>query len=108
MPESGPALVHHLSLLLRVKILADLAHDAQHLTLPGFQQRRILLDEIEDIFLRFARIPARLLRRFFAFDARQGLPQRVHLALQILFAAFLARFLSTREIFCGRLYLSTP
>ena len=106
MPESGPALVHHLSLLLRVKILADLAHDAQHLTLPGFQQRRILLDEIEDIFLRFARIPARLLRRFFAFDARQGLPQRVH-----GFADTLRGFsgaLSTGEIFCGRLYLSTP
>ena len=46
------ALVHHLGLALRIEILRDVAHDAQHLALPGLQPRRGLLHEIQDVFLR--------------------------------------------------------
>ena len=37
VPKTGPALVHYLGLALWVKILADLAHDAHHFTLPWLQ-----------------------------------------------------------------------
>jgi hypothetical protein len=52
VPEGGPAFVHHLGLALRVEVLADLAHDAHDLALPGFEQRRVLLDEVEQVFFR--------------------------------------------------------
>ena len=51
VPEGGPALVHHLGLALRIKILGQLAHDAHHFALPGRQQRCILLDEVEQVLL---------------------------------------------------------
>ena len=41
VPECRPAFVHHLRLFLRIEILADLAHDAQDLTLPRLQQRGV-------------------------------------------------------------------
>jgi hypothetical protein len=62
VPEGGPALVHHLGLALRVEVLRDLAHDAHDLALPGLQQRRVLLDEVEQVLLRLAGKRARLLR----------------------------------------------
>ena len=34
VPEGGPAFVHHLSLFLRIKILAHLTHNTQDFTLP--------------------------------------------------------------------------
>ena len=89
VPEGRPAFVHDLSLLLRVKILAHLAHDAQDLTLPRLQQRGVLLHKIEQVFLRLGRIATRFGDRFFLLTLRQGTPQHVHLALQVLFAAFL-------------------
>ena len=93
VPEGRPAFVHDLRLLLRVKILAHLAHDAQDLTLPRLQQRGVLLHKIEQVFLRLGRIATRFGDRFFLLTLRQGSPQHVHLALQVLFAAFLPGFL---------------
>jgi hypothetical protein len=52
VPEGGPALVHHLGLALRVEVLRHLAHDAHDLALPGLQQRRVLLDEVQQVLLR--------------------------------------------------------
>ena len=89
VPEGRPAFVHHLRLFLRVEILAHLAHDAQDLTLPRLQQRGVLLHKIEQVFLWLGRIAPRFGDRFFFLTLRQGAPQHVHLALQILFAAFL-------------------
>lgn len=34
VPEGGPTLIHHLSLFLRIKILAHFTHDAHDLSLP--------------------------------------------------------------------------
>ena len=59
------ALVHDLSLALRIEILRDMAHDAQQLALPGLQTRRRLFQEIQQIFLRQAEQPAA------AFDIQQ-------------------------------------
>ena len=55
MPERRPALVHHLRLPLRIEVLGDLAHDPHDLALPGLEQRRVLLDEVEDVLLRLGR-----------------------------------------------------
>ena len=55
VPEGGPAFIHDLGLALRVKILCDLAHQPDDLTLPRLQQRCIFLDEIQQVFLRLAR-----------------------------------------------------
>jgi hypothetical protein len=48
----GAALVHQLRLALRVEVLGDLAHDAEHLPLPRPETRRRLLQEIEEVLLR--------------------------------------------------------
>src|SRR3712207_8603048 len=40
-----------LRLALRVEVLRDLAHDAQHLPLPRLEARRRLLHEIEEVLL---------------------------------------------------------
>ena len=93
VPEGRPAFIHHLRLLLRIEILAHLAHDAQDLALPRLQQRRVLLHKVEQVLLRLRGIARRLdLHRLF-LTTRQGAPQGIHLALQILFAALLPRFL---------------
>jgi hypothetical protein len=52
VPEGGPPFVHHLGLFLRIKILADLAHDTQDFALPRFQQRRVLLHKVQQVLLR--------------------------------------------------------
>ena len=54
------ALVHHLGLALRVKILCHQPHDAQQLALPRPEFGRRFFEEIQDIFLRQAeqRLPA--------------------------------------------------
>ena len=89
VPEGGPPLVHHLGLFLRVEILADFTHDAQDLALPRFQQRGVLLHKVQQVLLRFGRVAAGGLNRLLLFALRQGTPQHIHLALQILFPAFL-------------------
>ena len=93
MPESGPALVHHLCLFLRIKILADLAYNAQHFALPGLQQRGILLHEVQQVLLWLRGITAGFRHGFLFLFLRQCAPQHIHLALQILFTAFLTGFL---------------
>ena len=93
VPEGGPPLVHHLGLFLRVEILADFTHDAQDLALPRFEQRGVLLHKVQQVLLRFGRVATGGLNRFFFLALRQGAPQHIHLALQILFPAFLPRFL---------------
>ncbi len=91
MPEGGPALVHHLGLALGVEVLRDLAHDADDFALPWLQQRGVLLDEIQQVFLGFARVAGvyLLILRVVRVD-RDGAPQLVDLALQVLFALLLA------------------
>ena len=93
MPERRPAFVHHLRLFLRVKILAHLPHDAQDLALPRLQQRSVLLHKVEQVLLRLGGEAVVRLDGFLLFTPRQRAPQHIDLALQILFAAFLARFL---------------
>ena len=51
MPKRRPSLVHDLSLALRIEVLRDLAHDAGQFALPGFELRRVFLDEIQQVFL---------------------------------------------------------
>ena len=48
----GAAFVHYLGLHLRIEILRQVAHDAQHLALPGRQAGGVFLDEIQQVFLR--------------------------------------------------------
>ena len=93
VPEGRPAFVHHLGLLLRIEILAHLAHDAQDLTLPRLQQRGVFLHKVEQVFLRLGRVATRLGDGFLLFTFWQGAPQHIHLALQILLAALLPGFL---------------
>ena len=50
VPKAGPPLVHDLGLALRVKVLPDLAHNANHLALPRLQQGRVFLNEIQQVF----------------------------------------------------------
>ena len=102
VPEGGPALVHDLGLPLRIEILGNLAHDAHHLALPRFQQRRVLLYKVQQVFLGFGRKAGRglaLVVLFLVFVAPgQGAPQLVDLRLHIGFALFLARiFLRHRQ-----------
>src|SRR5690554_1307779 len=52
MNVGSAALVHHLSLFLRIEVLSQLAHDPEYLSLPGLELRRVLLKEVEDVFLR--------------------------------------------------------
>ena len=99
VPEGGPPLVHHLGLFLRVEILADFTHDAQDLALPRFEQRGVLLHKVQQVLLRFGRVATSRFNRFFLFALRQGAPQHIHLALQILFPAFLPRFLLLQRDF---------
>ena len=93
MPEGCPAFVHDLCLFLRIKILTDFTHDAQNLTLPGFQQRGIFFHKVEQVFLWFRRVAASFHNGFLFFTFWQSAPQRVDLALQVLLTAFLAGFL---------------
>src|SRR5690606_16214150 len=91
VPEGGPALVHHLGLALGIEVLRDLAHDAHDLALPGFQQRRILLDEVQQVLLWFGGEACLLLAPLMAFRVnRYGPPQIIDLTLQVFFALALA------------------
>ncbi|MNO80347.1 hypothetical protein D3C76_715540 [compost metagenome] len=90
VPEGRPALVHHLGLALRVEVLRHLAHDAHHLALPGLQQRRVLLDEVEDVFLRLAGVAGEGLFLVLAAGPGNGPPEIVDLALDQLLALLLA------------------
>ncbi|MNS66745.1 hypothetical protein D3C72_999720 [compost metagenome] len=103
VPEGGPALVHDLGLALRIEILGNLAHDAYHLALPRFQQRRVLLDEVQQVFLGFGRKAggglALVVLVLVLVAAGQGAPQLVDLRLHVFFAFFLARiFLGHRQL----------
>ena len=84
VPEGGPAFVHHLALALRVEVLRDLAHDAHQLALPGLEQRRVLLDEVQQVLLRLlgkAAVGADVVGLLAA--ARQRAPQVVDLLLRV-------------------------
>ena len=84
MPERGPALVHHLGLALRIEVLRDLPHDAHDLALPRLEQRRVLLDEVEQVLLRLGRKALRLVDLARPLDApRQRAPDVVDLRLRI-------------------------
>ncbi len=90
MPEGRPAFVHDLRLALWIEILCDLAHDPHHFALPGFQQRRMLFDEVEDVLLWFsgeALVSLTLVFLFAKFG--NGPPEIVDLLLQMLFTVFL-------------------
>ncbi len=92
MPESRPTLIHDLCLALRIEVLRDLAHDAHHLALPGLEQRRVLFDEVQQVFLGFSGVTGfarHLLPR--AGADRDGAPQVVDLALQMLLALLLTQ-----------------
>ena len=87
VPERGPALVHHLRLPLRIEVLRHLAHDAHHLALPGFEQRRVLLDEVEDVLLRLVGEALGFGRGAVLLDALgQRAPQVVDLLLRMVLA----------------------
>src|SRR5213594_1733924 len=94
VPEGGPALVHYLRLPLRVEVLRDLAHDAHDLALPRLEQWRVLLDEVQQVFLRLDG-EALLARRLLGFVSapRQRAPQVVDLLLRIGLAVLAARLL---------------
>ena len=81
------ALVHDLGLTLRIKILRDVAHDAQQFALPGLQARRRLFEEIQDIFLRQSEQAAAPLgvqhSRALDRPGRHGPPQIVECALLV-------------------------
>ncbi|EWS64292.1 hypothetical protein Y695_02465 [Hydrogenophaga sp. T4] len=83
VPERGPSFVHHLGLALRVKVLRHLAHDAHHLALPGFQQRRVFFDEIEQVFLGLGRETPAGFFHLLVRSLGQGAPEVVDLLLQI-------------------------
>ena len=63
---SGAPLVHQLGLLLRIEVLGDPADDAQDLALPLVQTRRLLFQEVEDVFL------GQRQQRLAVFDRRDG------------------------------------
>ena len=101
VPERGPALVHHLGLALRIEVLGDLAHDAHDLALPRLQQRGVLLDEVQQVFLGFLGKALAVLRRaVLARAGRQGAPQLVDLLLGIGLA-LLALGPLARQAFLG-------
>ncbi len=92
VPEGGPPFVHHLGLFLGVEVLADLAHNAHYLALPGLQQGGILLDEIENVLLWLGRVAAVFHPGGLVLFG-QGAPQFVDLGLQIVFPCLLASLL---------------
>ena len=83
VPERRPAFVHHLGLPLRIEVLRRLAHDAHDLALPGLQQRRMLFNEVQDVFLWFFRKAAAGFLDLAVGGARQRAPQVVHLLLLV-------------------------
>ena len=102
VPKGGPALVHDLALALRVEVLRHLAHDAHDLALPGFQQRGVLLDEIQQVFLRLAREAASLGRIFGAVGTTwQGAPQVVDLLLGVGLAVLALGQLLRQRLLAG-------
>ncbi len=107
VPEGGPPLVHHLGLLLRIEVLADLAHDTHYLALPGLQQGGIFLDEIENVLLRFGRVASVLHPSSFMLLG-QGTPQLVDLSLQIIFPRLLTPFLLCHRDLLGTLVAIHP
>ncbi len=84
VPERGPALVHHLRLTLRIEVLRQLADDAHDLTLPRFQQRRMLLDEVKHVLLRLRGEGPLFLRLTLVLRLGQGAPQVVQVPLNPL------------------------
>ena len=106
VPERSPAFVHDLGLTLRIEVLRDLAHDAHDLSLPGLQLGRVLLDEVEKVFLRLRRKLRFRLGHIVCGGQRmrtvlgQCAPQVIDLRLQVFFAFVLARLLfGNRQLF---------
>ena len=98
MPEGGPALVHDLGLALWVEVLAQFANDTDDFPLPGFQQRCILFDEVENVLLRFFRIALLALDGVVVLaHLRNGTPQVIQPALLVLFPFFLPACLLCRR-----------
>ena len=82
--HAGPTFVHDLGLSLRVEVLRDLAHDADDLALPGFEQRRVLLDEVQQVLLRLlGEAPGLGRLGGVALAPRQRAPQIVDLLLRV-------------------------
>ena len=70
-----------------VEVLRNLAHDADDFALPRFEQRCILLDEVQQVLLRLFREALVLwCGSVLANAARQGAPQVIDLALRISLA----------------------
>ena len=49
--EGSTALIDHLGLFLRIKILRKEPNDTDNLTLPGFENGTVLFKKIQDVFL---------------------------------------------------------
>ena len=98
VPESRPAFVHDLRLPLRIEVLGNLAHDANDFALPGLQQGRIFLDEVQQIFLGIGGKPnVGFFNQLFS-RLGQGTPQVIDLLLQVGFALLAPHFfLGQRE-----------
>ena len=89
VPEAGPSLIHDLGLSLRVKVLRHLAHDANNFPLPGFQQRRVFLDKIQEVLLRLlGKTLLFLVARLHGL--RNRAPQCIEIALYVFRAFHLA------------------
>ncbi len=96
VPERRPPFVHHLGLALRIEVLRDLPDDAHDLALPRFEQRRVLLDEVQQILLRILR-ELLVVALAHLSRARHGAPQIVQVALYVLCAFALATPLFLRR-----------
>ena len=90
MPERCMTFIHHLRLALRVEILSNFPNNAHDFALPRLQQRRIFLDEVQQIFLRLGRVAFRLFGSGFGGLDRDGAPQIVDLRLQVFLPLVLA------------------
>ena len=91
MPEGGPAFIHDLGLALGIEVLPKLPHDADDFPLPGFQQGRVLLDEVENVLLGLLRIAfTSFYRVIIVVHFRNGAPEIVDAPLLVFFSFFLA------------------
>ena len=55
MGEGREPLIQDLGQSLRMKVFRKFAHDPNQFTLPGLKARRMFLDEIQQVVLRFRR-----------------------------------------------------
>ncbi len=93
VPEGRPPLVHELGLALGMEVLGHLAHDAHDLPLPGFQEGRVLLDEVQQVLLGLPGEAGLLGGPLLPGAGRERAPELVHLGLEVGLALLLARAL---------------